>query len=101
MMDTAPTPIRAELISADHIARLNEARTILEWIKEASRQAAWAVERAPRTDYMAADAYDYGQVTALASSSADGIFDLLNTINAHGVQRLTAAQLHNQRADDE
>jgi hypothetical protein len=76
----------ATLITAEQVATINAARTVLEAI------AANA--------YGEHDTQVSGMIYARAAHAAADLFSLLNWVNAYGHAELSKAQLHNEAGDD-
>ncbi len=78
------TETKTEIVSAEEIATLNEARTILGRLHK----------DAPFT-------YNGGRFKESCERAGNAIFQALNVMNAYSIQGLTSAELHNQPEGEE
>jgi hypothetical protein len=80
------------MLTKSEIRTLNRARDVLKRAKE----TCGGNRRAVAADYTQADGYSYGIAAEAAGNADQAIFNVLNVLNAHRVQVLTEAQIHNK-----
>lgn len=80
------------MLTKSDIRTLNKARDVLKRAKTTCGGNRSAVAET----YTQPDGYSYGVVAEAAVNADQAIFNVLNVLNAHRVQELTEAQIHNK-----
>lgn len=84
------------MLSQKDIRKLNRARDILKRVENEC-----GTNRRPETDSWARpDGFSFGKIAEAADAAEGAIFNMLNLMNAHGVQTFSDEDMHNREAVD-